>query len=106
MVANTTNSESTSTGPQFQAPHVTPMPYPGAPGSPIFEGANVGEFLDRFENMCDDNRMSTSKKIRRLPWYCKMFTAGHFRSVIGFSELDRVKIYTNLNKEYKDRDIV
>ena len=79
MAANTPNSESTSTGPQFQAPYVTPMPYPGAPGSLFFEGANISEFLERFENMCDDYRMSTSEKIRRLPWYCRMFTAQHVR---------------------------
>ena len=36
MAANTPNSESTSSGPHFQAPYVTPMPYPGAPGSPFF----------------------------------------------------------------------
>ena len=105
MAANTPNSESTSTGPQFQALYVTPMQYQGAPGSPFFEGANVSEFLDRFENICDDYRMSTSEKIRRLPWYCEMVTARHVRSLIEFSELDWVTIYTNLKKEYKDRDI-
>ena len=105
MAANTPNTESTSTGPQFHAPYVTPMPYPGAPGSPFFEGGNISEFLERFENMCDDYQMSTSEKIRRLPWYCEIFTARHVRSVIGFSGLDWIKICTSLKKEYKDRDI-
>ena len=81
------------------------MPYPGAPGSPFFEGANISKFLERFENMCDDYRIAASEKIRRLPWYCEMFTARHIRFVIGFSGLDWTKICTNLKKEYKDRDI-
>ena len=46
------------------------------------------------------------EKIRRLLWYCEMFTARHVRFIIGFSELDWIKICTNLKEEYKDRDIV
>ena len=34
-----------------------------------------------------------------------MFTARHVRSVIGFSGLDWIKIYTNFKKESKDWDI-
>ena len=105
MAANTPTSESTSTDPQFQTFYVSPMPYPGAPGSPFFEGANISEFWERFENMGDDYQMSTSEKIRRLPWYCEMFTVRYVRSVIKFSGLDWVKICTSLKKEYKDRDI-
>ncbi len=81
------------------------MPYPGALGSPFFEEGNVSNILDRYENMCDNYQMSTSEKIRRLLWYCKMFTARYVRSVIGFSEHDWGKICTNLKKKYKDRDI-
>ena len=88
MAANNSNSLGTSTGPQFQAPYVTPILYLEAPGSLFFEGANISKFLERFENMWDNYRMSTSEEIRRLPWYCKMFTARHVRSVIGFSGLD------------------
>ncbi len=105
MAVNTPNSESISTGPQFQALYVTPMPYPGAPGSPFFEGANIIEFLERFENMRNDYRMSTSEKIRRLPWYCGMFTDRHVRLIIRFSGLNWIQICASLKKEYKDRDI-
>ena len=105
MIANTPILESTSTSPSFQAPYVTLMPYPGTPGSPFFEGANVSEFLEKFENMCDNYQMAAFEKIRRLSWYCEIFTARHVRSVIGFLGLDWTKICTNLKKEYKDRDI-
>ena len=55
--------------------------------------------------MCDDYQMSTSEKICRLLWYCGMFTVRYFRSVIGFSRLDWIKICVSLKKEYKDQDI-
>ena len=67
MAANTPNTKDTPTQPLFQAPFITPMLYPGAPDSPFFERANISEFLERFENMCDDYQMSTPEKIRRLP---------------------------------------
>ncbi len=50
--------------------------------------------------------MSTSEKICRLLWYCKIFTAWYVRSVIVFSELDCVKICKNIRKKYKNREIV
>ena len=48
MAANTLIAGSISTGPQFQAPYVTLIPYPGAPGSLFFEKANVSELLERW----------------------------------------------------------
>jgi len=30
------------------------MPLPGTLGSPMFEGANVTEFLKRYEDLCSD----------------------------------------------------
>lgn len=77
------------------------MPYPGAAGSPFFEGTNVSQFIDRFENMWDDYQMSNAEKIRLSLWYCEIYVARHVGSVIGFSELDWDKIYTTL-REYKD----
>lgn len=66
MAAITLSTESTPTQPPFQAPYIMPMPYLGVPGSPFFDGANISEFLERFENMCDDYRILISEKIRRL----------------------------------------
>ena len=44
MAANTPTSESTSTGPQFQAPYVSPMSYPGALGSPFLKELILANF--------------------------------------------------------------
>ena len=102
---NTPDIENVPTPPQFQASYIMPLPYPGAPGSPFFDGANVTEFLERYENMCEDYRVSLAEKIRRLPLYGEMFTARHVKSVIGFSGSDWTKISKELKKEYKDQDL-
>ena len=47
-----------------------PMPPPGTLGSPMFEGANVSEFLERYEDLCSDYRVSEGDKLARLPRYC------------------------------------
>ena len=31
-----------------------PMPLPGSPGVPLFEGVNSTEFLDDFDDLCDE----------------------------------------------------
>jgi hypothetical protein len=31
-----------------------PMPLPGTQGSPMFKGANVTEFLERYKDLCSD----------------------------------------------------
>jgi len=46
------------------------MPPPGTPGSPMFEGANVTEFLERYEDLCSDYRVTDEDRLTRLPRYC------------------------------------
>jgi hypothetical protein len=47
-----------------------PMPPPGTPGSPMFEGANVTEFLERYEDLYSNYHVSAKDRLTRLPWYC------------------------------------
>ena len=105
MASNTPDTENVPTPPQFQASYIMPIPYSGAPGSPFFEGANVTEFLERYENVCEDYRISLAEKIRRLPLYYEMFTTRHIKSVIGFSGSDWTKISKELKKDYNDQDL-
>jgi hypothetical protein len=45
-----------------------PMPVPGSEGMPYFSGANITEFLERFEELCDEYQVVDRKA--KLPRYC------------------------------------
>lgn len=105
MTTKTPNTKNIPTVPQFQALYIMPMLYPGAPGCLFFEGTNITEFLERYKNICEDYQISLVEKIRRLPLYCKIFTARHVKSVIAFSGSDWTKITKELKKEYKNEDL-
>ena len=69
----TPTPDSMPLAPVMQIPYIITMPYPGTPGTPFFEGSNVTDFLDRYEQMCTDFRVEAKEKIKRLLWYCEMF---------------------------------
>lgn len=76
METNPPDTGNVPTPPQFQASYIMPMPYPGAPGSPFFERANVTEFLERYENMCEDYRISLVEKSAAYPCIAKCLPPG------------------------------
>ena len=76
MAANTPKSKSIFTGTHFQAFYVIFMPYSRAPHIPFFKSANTSKFLDRFKNMCNNYRMSTSEKIYCLLGIVKFLPFG------------------------------
>jgi len=45
------------------------MPLLGTLGSPVFEGANVTKFLERYKDLCSDYKVSDKDKLAQLPWY-------------------------------------
>ena len=45
----------------------SPMPVPGAAGSPMFEGHNVTEFMDRYDDLCEEHGFTEAVKVKRLP---------------------------------------
>ena len=47
-----------------------PMPPPGTPGSPMFEGANVTEFLEWYEDLCSNYHVLDKDRLAQLPRYC------------------------------------
>jgi hypothetical protein len=47
-----------------------PMPLPGSPGVPLFEGTNATEFLDNFDDLCDEYAITEQGKLLKLPKYC------------------------------------
>ena len=81
------------------------MPYQGSPGTLFFEGANISDFLDRYSRMCSDYRISEKEKIRRLPWYCEMFTGKYIETLIGTSGTTWSTLRKVLREEYRDQDL-
>lgn len=81
------------------------MPYPGAPGTPFFEGSNVTDFLDRYSRMCTDYRVDEQEKIKRLSWYCEMFTGKYVETLISSSGTTWATLRKVLREEYKDQDL-
>jgi hypothetical protein len=64
-----------------------PMPLPGSPGAPYFEGANITEFLERFEEMCEDYRVEGSgEKLKRLPKYCSVMIGQSIKNTAEWIE--------------------
>ena len=43
-----------------------PMPAPGAPGAPWFEGKNVTDFLGTFDNMCDNHDIGQNERLKMV----------------------------------------
>ena len=79
------------------------IPYPGAPGAPIFDGKNITHFLDLYDQLCSDHRLSESEKIYRLPWYCEFFIGRYVKILI--KDADWTTARSILRREYKDNDL-
>ena len=78
-------------------------PYPGAPGAPFFDGQNITYFLDLYNQLCSDYRLSESEKINRLPWYCESFTGNYIK--IQVKGADWASVRSILCKKYKNGDL-
>lgn len=78
------------------------MPYPGTPKTPFFEGSNVTNFLDRHCQMCTDYRVDKQEKMKRLLWYCGMFTKKYIETFISSSGTFWTALRKVLREKYKD----
>ena len=81
-----------------------PMPQPGVPGSPWFDGTNVTEFLDRYSNMCRDYHVSEKEMVRRMLWYCDSIVAQNIRSLTAYQDQDWEPLAKAMKEEYAEGD--
>ena len=81
-----------------------PMPPPGTLGSPMFEGANVSEFLERYEDLCSDYWVSEGDKLARLPRYCIQPVAETIKSLKEWKSQDYAALKKALLAEYRNDD--
>jgi hypothetical protein len=81
-----------------------PMPPPGTPGSPIFEGANVTEFLEWYKDLYSNYHVSASDRLARLPRYCIQPIAKTIKSLKEWKDQDYTTLKKALLAEYKSND--
>ena len=79
------------------------IPYPGTSGAPFFGGQNITHFLDLYDQLCSDYRLSEFEKIYRLPWYCEFFLGKYVRILIKGANWAAAR--SILRTEYKDNDL-
>ena len=107
-MAPTITPESSADGleplPQMTTMLYMPMPPPGTPGSPMFKGANVTEFLERYEDLCSDYHVSASDRFARLPRYCIQPIAETIKSLKEWKDKDYAALKKVLLAEYKNDD--
>jgi len=60
----------------------------GVLGAPYFEGANITEFLERFEDLCVDHRIKEADRTKRLPRYYETAISQFIKSMPKYNERD------------------
>jgi hypothetical protein len=90
--------------PQMPTMLYMPMPPPRTPSSPMFKGANVTEFLKRYEDLCSDYYVSASDRFARLPRYCIQPIAETIKSLKEWKDKDYAALKKVLLAEYKNND--
>ena len=84
--------------------YIPMMPPPGALGTPFFEGANVTEFLERYEDQCEDARLTERERVRRLPRYCTLPVGQYVKAMDGWSSGNWDQLKDAMLSEYRDTD--
>jgi hypothetical protein len=73
-------------------------------GSPMFEGANVTEFLKRYEDLCSDYWVLDDDKLTRLPRYCIQPIAETIKLLKEWKSHDYTTLRKALRTEYRNND--
>ena len=83
---------------------IVAVPFPGTPGAPYFDGTDVSDFLDRYEDMCAVYKVSDSERIRRISRYCESMTGQYIKNLTEYVEKDYESLKKVMRTEYKTED--
>src|SRR5258708_4384328 len=83
-----------------------PMPMPSSPGTPLFDGADVTEFLARFEDMCDEYQIDAPSRAQKLPRYCTVVVGRYVSTMTASQAKDWEVLKEDLKKDFKHKDTV
>ncbi|KAL9607722.1 MAG: hypothetical protein Q9204_009300, partial [Flavoplaca sp. TL-2023a] len=81
-----------------------PLPAPGSPGAPWFEGKNVTDFLEAFDNMCDDHAIRDEDRMKKVVRYCEFKTREYVQTLL-YDEDEWESFKKELKKEYEKEDV-
>ena len=81
-----------------------PMPLPGSPGVPFFEDANATEFLDGFEDLCDEYAIAEQGRLTKLPKYCSRSLGDSIKSQKAWIDRDYPALRRAILWEYRMYD--
>ena len=81
-----------------------PMPLPGSPGVPFFKGANTTEFLDGFDDLCDEYTIARQRTLTKLPKYCSRSLGDSIKSQKAWIDRDYATLRRVILWEYRMYD--
>jgi hypothetical protein len=81
-----------------------PMPLPGSPGVSFFEGANTTEFLDGFDDLCDEYTIAGQGTLTKLPKYCSRSLGDSIKSQKAWIDRDYATLRRVILWEYRMYD--
>lgn len=85
--------------------YVVPMPLPGQPGALYFNGHNVSDFLERFEEQCQEHRVEKADRFRKLPRYCEKLIGNFVKTLPAWTSQDWDSLVVLMKKEYERDDM-
>lgn len=86
--------------PQGQA--FSSMPVPGTLGAPFFDGDEITEFLDHYEEICENHHLENMERLERLPRYCNFFCRRYVQELDEFKKGDFEALKEILMKNFDD----
>ena len=90
---------------QMVGRYMVPMPLPGQPGALYFDGQNVTEFLERFEEQCQEHNVDRADRFRKLPRYCETLIGNFVKTINAWIDQDWEDLVSTMKKEYEMNDM-
>ena len=84
---------------------VTPMPAPGTPGAPHFDGTNISDFLELWQDVCIDHGYTEEEGVRRISRYCSPIIRLSVEALDDWINRKWEPLKATLLKEYISQDV-
>ena len=82
------------------------LPFPGQPGAPMFDGADVTRFIEEWNDICEDCGIEEAEKTRRVPKYMTRAIGEYIRIQEEYENKNWEGLRKFLLQEYKQKDTV